>query len=88
MLLHTMVPTPIESAHSVLNRTLGVHASEIINTMQHVLALRHSCHLEKYTVTLCAMAPVVCPPWGLMVIRDNSLGLLPTRNPHGFVAVR
>ena len=56
--------------------------------MQHVLALSHSFLLAKYKVRMCAMVPVVCPPWGLMVIRDNSLGLLPTRNPHGFVAVR
>ena len=66
MLLHNMVPTPSRSAHSVLDRTLGAHSSEILGTVRQVLALRYSCLLEKYTVTLYAMVPVVCPHWGLM----------------------
>ena len=42
MLLYSMVPNPNGSAHSVLDMKLGAHASEILGTMQHVLALRHS----------------------------------------------
>ena len=42
MLLHSMVPTPNGSAHSILDRTLGAHTSAILGTMRHVLVLRNS----------------------------------------------
>ena len=75
MLLYSMVPNPNGYTHSTLHGTLGAHASTILGTMQHVLALRHSWLLAKHKVTLCAMVPVVCPPWGVMVILDTSIGL-------------
>ena len=87
MLLYSMIPTSNGSTYSILDGTLGAHVSAILGTMQHVLALRHSCLIAKYTVTLCSMVPVMCPTWGLMGIRDTIFGLLPPRNPHGFVAV-
>ena len=59
MLLHSMVPTPRGSAHSILDRTLGAHVSEILGTMRHVLALSHSFLLSKSTVKLCAMVTFV-----------------------------
>ena len=45
------------------------------------------CLLANYTVKMCAMVPVMCPPWVIMGIQDTSIGLLPPQNPHGLVAV-
>ena len=87
MLLHIIIPTSNGSAHYIIYVTLGAHASAILGIMRNLLALKNSCLLAKYTVRMCAMVPVMGPPWGLMGIRDTSLGLIPPRNPHGFVAV-
>ena len=87
MLLHIMIPTSNGSTYSIIDGKLGTYVVAILGTMRHEIELIHSCLLVNYTVTMCAMVPVMCPPWGLMGILDTSIGLLPPWNPHRFVAV-
>ena len=66
IMLHSISPTYNGSSHSIIDGTFGAHASAILGNILGILALSNSYLLAKYSVMLCAMVPVMCPPWGLM----------------------
>ena len=78
-MLQKISTTSNRSSHTILDGKFGAHASEILGTIQHVLAFMNYFLLENHTV--------MCPSWGFVRAQDTSLGLLPYRNPYGLVTV-
>ena len=73
--LHSISPTSHRPPHSIFDRPVGMHTSEILVMMKHVLSLRHYCLLENHTISLYNVV-IVHIFWGLLECRKPVIAFL------------
>ena len=67
ILIHSISPTYHISSHFILDGPVGTHTSAILDTMRHVLLIRHSCLLAKHAIALYTVV-LVCLFMGFVVL--------------------
>ena len=88
IIFHSISPTSHRSSYSILDGPVGTHAHTVLDTMQHLLPLRHSFLIPNHAValgTLVRMRLFLVPLVGL---HDSIPCLLLPQNPGVLVAVR
>ena len=72
----------------MIDGMVGVRASEVLSTMQHILSLRHSCLLAKHAIALGTVIIRHLSVGSFVGAQDTSPSLFLPRDPDASVAVR